>query len=344
MVDIFRIEVSVVLEVDGDVWTLLDVVNHEVQAMLRNHGLNVSDHTSFHGQSVEKKNFERRTIWDVQEAFKQNHATAWGINGWIHTNEDSVFLVSLFARFITGQKVEISISGHDRMATDRYGHDLRKRLSESERIARLLPKAVAIGPLTVSSRDREPRLEDTLKPEVDKLLAELGSTKHVRTEDSVPKAENHKGNNPTKNEVFIVHGHDDLARLQVSAALQQLTGLVPVVLHEQRSGGKTVIEKLQEAATHAVCAVVLLTPDDFGGKVNGDSSPRARQNVVFEFGYFAALLGRENVVALTQGGVEIPSDLNGVVYINMDTTDWKLKLATELRGISGLTVDSNALR
>lgn len=344
MVDIFRIELSVVLEVDGDVWTLLDLVNHEAQATLRTHGLNTLDNVSFHGQSVEKKNFERRSIWDVQEAFSKNHATAWGIHGWIHTNEDSVFLVSLFARFITGQKVDISISGHDRMATDRYGHDLRKRLSESERVARLSPKAINIGPLTVSSRDSEPEPEDTFKPEVDKLLAELASTKHVRKENPVPKAENHKGSSSPKNEIFIVHGHDDLARLQVSAALQQLTGLVPVVLHEQRSGGKTVIEKLQEAAAQAVCAVVLLTPDDFGGKVDGDSKPRARQNVVFEFGYFAALLGRENVIALTQGGVEIPSDLNGVVYISMDTTDWKLKLATELRGISSLTVDSNALR
>jgi predicted nucleotide-binding protein len=49
-----------------------------------------------------------------------------------------------------------------------------------------------------------------------------------------------------------------------------------------------------------------------------DGKYRARQNVIFELGYFVAKLGRENVIALyTEDGenrCEIPSDISGVLY------------------------------
>lgn len=44
--------------------------------------------------------------------------------------------------------------------------------------------------------------------------------------------------------------------------------------------------------------------------------PRARQNVVLEFGYFIGLLGRDKVCCLLKGDVERPSDMHGIVYIS----------------------------
>ena len=70
---------------------------------------------------------------------------------------------------------------------------------------------------------------------------------------------------------------------------------------------------------------------------------RARQNVVFEMGYFMALLGRERVMLLLQDGVEEPSDLKGVVYTALDKDSaWKYRLVKELRE-QGYEVSSDTL-
>ena len=144
----------------------------------------------------------------------------------------------------------------------------------------------------------------------------------------------------TSNRVFVVHGHDDAARETVARFLERL-GLVAVILHEQVSRGRTVIEKVEEHGDVAF-AVVLLTPDDEGrARGIGELMPRARQNVVLELGYFMARLGRDRVCALKRGGVEIPSDYAGVVWTDMDPAGgWRLTLARELNA-AGFDVDLN---
>lgn len=140
--------------------------------------------------------------------------------------------------------------------------------------------------------------------------------------------------------VFIVHGHDDARKHELARVLQSLTGTVPIVLHEQASGGRTLLEKLEDYAAVSAFAVALLTADDVGrGKSATDHRARARQNVVFEAGYFAGRLGRRNVVLLHESGVELPSDLAGVVYIPLDEGGaWKMKLAHEMSN-AGMSVD-----
>lgn len=142
-------------------------------------------------------------------------------------------------------------------------------------------------------------------------------------------------------EVFIVHGRDNEAKETVARFLEQLE-LTPVILHEQPNQGKTIIEKFEFHAQPS-CAVVLLTPDD-AGALQGDENnlkPRARQNVIFELGFFIGSLGRERVCALTKGDVELPSDYEGVVYIPLDETGgWKMSLVRELKSV-GLDVDAN---
>jgi len=91
-------------------------------------------------------------------------------------------------------------------------------------------------------------------------------------------------------------------------------------------------------------AVVLLTPDDIAGTPSAPgSATRARQNVVFELGYFAGKLGRGRACLLRKGDVEIPSDLYGVIYTELDDSDgWKLKLVRELKA-AGLDFDANRM-
>ena len=139
--------------------------------------------------------------------------------------------------------------------------------------------------------------------------------------------------------VFLVHGHDEAARETVARFLEKLD-LEPIILHEQASEGRTIVEKLEHHGD-VKYAVVLLTPDDVGGKSSTDLKQRARQNVVLELGYFLARLGRPNVCALYEGEVEIPSDYMGVIYISYDNAGgWRLHLAKELKAAK-FSIDMN---
>lgn len=134
--------------------------------------------------------------------------------------------------------------------------------------------------------------------------------------------------------VFIVHGQDDARKFELASLLQNITGEQPVILHQQPNGGKVLIEKLEEHGGGAGFAVVLLTADDFGRAKEldpSDDQARARQNVVFEMGFFFGLIGRERVAVLYEPSVELPSDINGLVYTELDAAGgWKPKLASEL--------------
>ena len=142
--------------------------------------------------------------------------------------------------------------------------------------------------------------------------------------------------------IFVVHGHDETVKETVARFLSQLN-LEPVILHEQPNQGRTVIEKF-EGHADVDFAVVLLTPDDVGQAAgsSGAKKPRARQNVIFELGYFIGRIGRSRVCALHKGDVEILSDYEGVIYVSMDDPQgWRLLLAREIKA-AGIDVDLNA--
>jgi predicted nucleotide-binding protein len=72
-------------------------------------------------------------------------------------------------------------------------------------------------------------------------------------------------------------------------------------------------------------------------------SPRARQNVILEFGYFLGKFGPAAVCALYEPGVKLPSDVSGMLYIPVENgLDWKLKVASELKA-AGIDVDMNRI-
>lgn len=133
--------------------------------------------------------------------------------------------------------------------------------------------------------------------------------------------------------IFIVHGHDE-------GSMQGLVSLLvadmhlpePVILRESANFCNTLIEKFEwESATLDV-VFVLLTPDDqvVSSKSNL-AAFRARQNVIFELGYFLGLMGRGfgKVILLVRQPVELPSDIEGIVKI--DITDGFSKASAEIR-------------
>jgi predicted nucleotide-binding protein len=154
----------------------------------------------------------------------------------------------------------------------------------------------------------------------------------------------------SSDKIFIVHGHNDALKYEIAHSLQRV-GLDVTILHEQPNKGQTIIEKFSSHAAEVGFAVVLLTADDEGRRKGAGagllpSDPlklRARQNVVFELGFFFGLLGRGRVCAVYENGVELPSDLHGLAYVEHDSAGrWKHAVAKEIHA-AGIEVDFSKL-
>lgn len=152
-----------------------------------------------------------------------------------------------------------------------------------------------------------------------------------------------RGTRTPTNEVFLVHGRNEDAKTRVKAFLADL-GVKARILHEEPNKGQGLLDKF-EANAEIGFAVVLATGDD-EGHLAGDTTStkkRARQNVVFELGFFIGGWSRKSVCVLMEEGVEPPSDYGGIMYTPFDTAGmWKNKLAGELQA-ANYNVDLRAL-
>ena len=196
------------------------------------------------------------------------------------------------------------------------------------------------GDIIKEYKDDIERLINQMKSDIEKLpLIKCKMSDHAKS------AESH--NMELSNRIFIVHGHDEALKEKVARTISQLD-LKPIILHEQEDGGKTIIEKFESNAKYCQYAVVLLTADDLGqskkDKAKGDEpKERARQNVVFEMGYFMGKLTRSRVFVLLDDGVDKPGDLGGLVYVpTKDEYGWKLRLVKELKSC-GYNVAANQI-
>ncbi len=146
--------------------------------------------------------------------------------------------------------------------------------------------------------------------------------------------------------VFVVHGRAAGGFREATARFLERLGLRAVILAEQAIEGRTVIESFEANAGDVGYAIVLLTPEDCAYGPDDEPPPtpnRARQNVILELGYFMAKLGRNKVVALLQEGVELPTDILGVIYIPLDDGGaWKTLVARELQA-AGYDLDLTRL-
>lgn len=163
------------------------------------------------------------------------------------------------------------------------------------------------------------------------MLDDLKRSSGVSKSDAIESYDN-------KN-VFIIHGHDGELKESVARTLEKFS-INPIILSEQENSGQTIIEKF-ENSSDVGCAIALFTADDkVKGKNQSKYQYRARQNVVFETGYFMGKIGRERLIIIADRGIEIPSDLQGVLWT--DSTNWKFDLAKQLKTI-GYDIDLNKL-
>ncbi len=149
--------------------------------------------------------------------------------------------------------------------------------------------------------------------------------------------------NERKN-IFIVHGHDLNCLYEVELLLRRVK-LDPYVLINNDNSGKTIIEALEESLINDnTIGIVLMTPDDYGKSKRDpedkDLEPRARQNVVLELGILIGAVGRKNIIVLKKGHLELPSDINGLLYIefNDSVKEKSNDLLSALRN-KGISID-----
>jgi cell division protein FtsW len=148
--------------------------------------------------------------------------------------------------------------------------------------------------------------------------------------DSLPLAEQVHGR-ATGWKVFLVHGHDQSKRDAAEAIITSVWGEPPTILVNEPSGSVGNLEKLEDFGDQAAFVVVLLTADDYA--LQGHPVVRARQNVIFEAGFFIGRLGRQRVKILVEPGVELPSDLKGAELeagLN-DGGAWEASLRVDLK-------------
>lgn len=154
------------------------------------------------------------------------------------------------------------------------------------------------------------------------ILGPVGYKKNGQKPQDTKKKDAEK----SSNKVFVVHGHDSELKNDIDIFLRDL-GLEPIILHRKADEGLTIIEKF-EKHSDVVYAFILLTPDDVGmtvaeyqkEEIKRKIEFRARQNVIFEFGYFAAKLGRRNVCCVYKEGVTLPNDISGLLYKKVNDT------------------------
>lgn len=206
-------------------------------------------------------------------------------------------------------------------------------------------KATLSGPITSAmlegvndlSFEKQSALWEALNQEVSERLRKLKSYKNrlelLAEPDELQTPPGRSSSNClSSNAIFVVHGRDKERRLEVQRFIERCTNCKPIILSDQPNRGQDLLGKFQREAETACFAVVIMSGDDEGRlrAMEGELQPRARQNVIFELGYFIGLLGREKVAVLYGSNVELPSDFGGVVYIQMDQ-DWKFDLSRELK-------------
>ena len=226
-----------------------------------------------------------------------------------------------------------------------YNHELLKQAFDTPENEYLkeyqnISKDIARSTVITKDTDMNSILHEMLKNELLYLKRLISKVDLMRS--FTPEKEQ-KTNPIDKSQVFIVYGHDEVAKTKTARLIERL-GFKPIILHEQANSGNTIIEKIEEYSNVGF-GLVLYTPCDVGAKKeeNPKLQNRARQNVIFEHGFLIGKIGRKNVCALVKDKVETPNDISGVVYIKMDTDDaWEVKVAKELKK-SGYEVDLNKL-
>jgi hypothetical protein len=160
--------------------------------------------------------------------------------------------------------------------------------------------------------------QHTIEPLVQNLEYILELSANARIGEKIDKREK-------TNRVFLSHGRSS-EWVKIQTYLEKDIEIPTLELAQVPNLGRTVLQKLQEEAQKCSIAVIVMTGDD----MTNEGEIRARENVLHEIGFFQGLYGLQNVVLLHEQGVNIPSNIHGLVYIGFpkDTAEAALGALT----------------
>ena len=146
--------------------------------------------------------------------------------------------------------------------------------------------------------------------------------------------------------VMVVYGHDTEANDALFAWLQRI-GLQPKewsqLVYGTGSASPYIGQVLERAFEDAQAVVAFFTPDERVTAMDGSTRRQARPNVFIEAG-MALVTHPERTVLITLGHPDLPSDLAGRHYIQLNGTAGPLnEIASRLEG-AGCDVDRRGSR
>lgn len=210
---------------------------------------------------------------------------------------------------------------------DAFNNELLKQLFNTDELAQEY-SFWGVGSIAMREPSLGEKIADAYKKvdskihRIDSIIerVELIPIDESKKSESFQSSDSAAEKQPRSKKVFVVHGHDEVAKTSLEVFLLEV-GLEPVVLHRQADEGLTVIEKFEKHSDVGY-VFILLTPDEVAYLASEEGKPdserkkelRARPNVIFEFGYFVGKFGRSRVCCLYTGDVSLPSDVSGVVY------------------------------
>lgn len=146
--------------------------------------------------------------------------------------------------------------------------------------------------------------------------------------------------------IFITHGHDPVSKTEVLRWLKRRKRLSvePIDFENAVHSGDAIYATIERVASEGDAAIILATPDDVGRlATNPNDTPRARQNVWLELGWFWARLGRRRTLLLVKGQVDIPSNYSGIIYLNYQNSLSEVSLRLDKFFASLRTLESDSL-
>jgi hypothetical protein len=151
----------------------------------------------------------------------------------------------------------------------------------------------------------------------------------LRSNEFEPRFKNWLKDVRKQKHVFI--GYSSQARATANEVTRYLTEKLDLSVLDWRNfqPGKVVMNAIEEAECLTACGIFLFMADDF---LKGGESLRGapRDNVVYEAGYFAGAKGREHTVIIREPDAKVPSDLAGVLYLELSDRNDISKIETKL--------------
>ena len=169
-----------------------------------------------------------------------------------------------------------------------------------------------------SLTEKQLKIQNEIQEKLDKLVS-------IRDSLALLKPEEKK-----KQKVFFVHNDDNIIAQEILDFIEK-HNFKPIILKDLAKAGKTLIDEI-ENVPDINYAIVVLTPDEIGGKERENLQFRASQNVILELGIFVGKLGRNRVSGIRDESITLPEDFHGFEYIVYDPKGkWQHQLMKQLK-------------